>query len=710
VAGSGNSGYITGLQARLLEQPGLVPFTALEVVNGPRTDVTDTTTYDYTDFGFVSSVTNALGHVTEITSHDGAGRPLTIEDANGVETELAYDDRGRLTTVTVDPGTYETVTGIEYDDVGQVTEITLPDGASLAYAYDDARRLTSITDGDGEKITYAYDAMGNVTEREIETAGSTVVFTQTRTYDELGRLLTSIGADSQTTSFAYNKVDNLVEITDPRSNSYSFAFDALNRLIQETDEGSGVIDLTLDDNGEVVDYEDPRDLGTAYVRNGWGEAIRRDSPDTGLTDYVRNEAGLVTRMTDARGVVTNYTWDAIGRLLTRTYPSSTGENVGFTYDSTAGGNNGKGRLTSVSDEAGSIALAWDIRGNLVLDTRVIDGESYATEYDYDEANRLALVVYPSGRILNYWRDAQGRITSVTTREDAQVSQEALASNIAYMPMSTLIQALDYGNGLDLLNTYTDDYEIDQLGVYDGLTDIIQRVHARADDLNLTGITDNVATANSQTFAYTDTNRLETAGGPWGDLTFAYDATGNRTERVLDDGQTTQTKVFGYPSTSNLIEDEVTDTVTTRGFTHDDAGNMIRDTRGSTDFDYTINHAGRIAEVEIDEVSAGAYTYNGFSQLAIRSESVAGGPGGPIHYIHDRDGRLLAEADGTSGDILREYIWLNGAPLAVVDDVDTQSPLIYFVHNDHLARPVMMTDASKTSVWEATWLPWGEVII
>jgi RHS repeat-associated protein len=45
------------------------------------------------------------------------------------------------------------------------------------------------------------------------------------------------------------------------------------------------------------------------------------------------------------------------------------------------------------------------------------------------------------------------------------------------------------------------------------------------------------------------------------------------------------------------------------------------------------------------------------------------------------------------------------PLAVVDDV-SGTPATYYVHADHLNRPVRMTDATKTSAWDGVWLPWG----
>jgi RHS repeat-associated protein len=34
--------------------------------------------------------------------------------------------------------------------------------------------------------------------------------------------------------------------------------------------------------------------------------------------------------------------------------------------------------------------------------------------------------------------------------------------------------------------------------------------------------------------------------------------------------------------------------------------------------------------------------------------------------------------------------------------------LWMVHVDQLNRPIRMTDATKASVWDATWLPWGGV--
>lgn len=37
----------------------------------------------------------------------------------------------------------------------------------------------------------------------------------------------------------------------------------------------------------------------------------------------------------------------------------------------------------------------------------------------------------------------------------------------------------------------------------------------------------------------------------------------------------------------------------------------------------------------------------------------------------------------------------------------QRGTLYMVHSGHLARPIRITDATRATVWQATWGPWGE---
>ena len=103
-----------------------------------------------------------------------------------------------------------------------------------------------------------YNLEGSVTSTIIRNSGGTIVFNQTQTFDELNRLLKHIGASTQTTTYAYEKNDNLKSVTDPRSGLYSYAYDSLNRLIRETDQENSQVNLTRTGIDDIATYSDPR--------------------------------------------------------------------------------------------------------------------------------------------------------------------------------------------------------------------------------------------------------------------------------------------------------------------------------------------------------------------------------------------------------------------------------------------------------------------
>jgi YD repeat-containing protein len=178
--------------------PGLV---LSKVVDGPRSDVSDSTTYTYYDEtdscvgcrGELKDITDALGRVTHFNDYNLSGQLLTSTDPNGLVSTNTYDARQRLLSRTV--GT-ETTT-LTYDGVGQVTQLTLPDSSALSYTYDNAHRLTKVQDTLGNSISYTLDAMGNRIEEDIKDPANALTRHLARTYDALNRLqaLTGIGQD-----------------------------------------------------------------------------------------------------------------------------------------------------------------------------------------------------------------------------------------------------------------------------------------------------------------------------------------------------------------------------------------------------------------------------------------------------------------------------------------------------------------------------------
>ncbi|MGE0675191.1 MAG: hypothetical protein AB7O64_19280 [Methylibium sp.] len=164
--------------------------------DGPRTDVSDLTTYVYysstTDdhtLGDLQQVTNAAGQVTSYPLYNKHGQVLRQIDPNGVITDTTYDLRQRLTSVSVGGQT----TTYTYDPVGQLTRITQPDGSYVGYVYDAAHRLVAVTDALGNRIDYTLDNAGNRTAEQVKDPAGTLARQITRSIDALGRVQQASG-------------------------------------------------------------------------------------------------------------------------------------------------------------------------------------------------------------------------------------------------------------------------------------------------------------------------------------------------------------------------------------------------------------------------------------------------------------------------------------------------------------------------------------
>jgi YD repeat-containing protein len=294
--------------------------------------------------------------------------------------------------------------------------------------------------------------------------------------------------------------------------------------------------LTLNGKDQITTYADPRSLATAYVRNGFDDVIQRTSPDTGTTVYEFSKLGKVTKITDGRGIVTNLTYDNAGRLLTKEYPAATSENVTVTWDSTASGNKGVGRVTKIQDASGSVEWVYNLLGQINQEKKTTSSQVYIVSYVYDLDGNVTEMTYPSGRIVSFSRDGVGRIDGVTTKKDSGSASVTLAASGQYHAFGPL-KSFTFGNGLVFTETLTQDYLIDTLKAQNTGTSatVLDRGHSFGDDINLTGITDNVTPARTETYAYTPANRLQTAGGIWGALAYGYDSVGNRTSEALTSG-------------------------------------------------------------------------------------------------------------------------------------------------------------------------------
>jgi RHS repeat-associated protein len=660
---------------------------------GPRTDVTATATYTYDASNNLSTVTDPLGHLTRITSYNGSGLPLTASDPNGVVTTFTYDARDRLLSRTVQATSGNAVSMFGYDAAGELTSITFPDGEFLYYQYDAAHRLQSVSNLLGETITYALDAAGDITNQTIRNGSVALVKTQGAVFDQLSRMLQQIGASSQTTTYGYDSDGNRVSIQDGLTNSTTQAFDALNRLVSAIDPLNNDTAYNYDAQDNLISVTDPRSLVTGYVYDGFGKVIQETSPDKGTTVYLLDNAGNRTNETDARGIVTVRTFDKLNRVTAETFPASPGENISYSYDATSGGNLGIGHLTGYSDETGSTTLTYNERDDVISTTRTIGGTAYVTGYGYDLADHVTTVTYPSGHVITYGRDSQGRVSSVTYRPSISGTPTVLASGVTYMPFGPLA-GLTHGNGLTRTQIYDLDYRLTGIATTGSAT--IQNLGLVYDPVNdIASIADNLASPYSQTFSYDKDYRLTQALGIYGSTAYTYDADGNRLTHTA--GNVTEN--YNYSPAANILQTTAKSGVT-RSLAYTANGNLNSDNRGtSTNLIFSYGNRNRYSTLTIGGNLLATYQYNALGERLIKTVGSM-----TMHYHYDERGHLIAESR-PGGTLIREYVWLDDMPLAQIES----SGAIYYIHPDQLNHPQKMTDTTQAVVWDDEQQPFGEAI-
>lgn len=679
-------------------------------VDGPLPGSADTLTYTYSDSGNLQTVTDPVGLTTTVTAWNERGQPTAVTDPNGLVTSYTYDGLGRVIAIVRDPGPRQQRWRMTYTLAGDLESLEEPTGKTLTLTWDGARRLVGIANNAGEQTTYERDALGGVIRRTLTGADGAIAFEESGTFDELGRLIQQVGGEARSWSFTYDRTDKLTGLTDPRGQTLGRGYDGLGRLFFERERDGGKVVHGYNAKGEATSYTDPGSLTTAYVRNGFGEVIQEVSPDRGTSVFDHDERGLVIRKVDGRGFETTYAYDAAGRLTARA-PADAALSVNLTYDDTRDGNAGRGRLTGMQDASGTSAYAYDAHGHMVRETRTIAGAVTRVAYSYDRAGRLMRLIYPSGRRVEYGYDALGRVTTLSLWHTSVGPAETLLSDIAYLPEGPLRQAT-FGNGLALARDFDREYRIARLTVTRPDSSLVLgRSYVVGDGLNLTEIVEDDDAGGHDVMAlhYDAAGRLAGAGRLGESWDWSYDLTGNRqAERHTGLSGATQ-RAYTYAAGTNRLNAVTADGARERGFTYDPAGNLIRDERGATSVNYAYDAAGHLARVGLGRLdrARAAYTSDGRRRLAIRT-LVDGVPDGTTHWIYDFADRLIAETDA-SGTTLREYVWLDDLPVAVLDATrDPANPVLLFVHADHLARPVAMTDADGAVVWQASYDPFGAV--
>jgi RHS repeat-associated protein len=284
-----------------------------------------------------------------------------------------------------DPSNYE---GFVYDAVGNRTSFRRRDGNVISYGYDALNRVTSqrYTSSAALNLTFAYDLQSHKTAASFVGGGSNVTWS----FDALGRVTQTVQG-SATLGMKYDAANNRTQLTLPDSNTYAFAYDAANHLNHASFGAVGVLPA-YDSLGRLSGITRTNGHATSFTYDGLDRLTDLSQTFAGGTGnvawtYQYTPSDQVTTSVTSNNaylwsVVTNgkvqKTYDGLNQDASATYDkngnlTSDGTRT-FQYD-------GDNRLIVETGPGVSMTLAYDAAGR--LDSTTINGTYTKLVWDGD---------------------------------------------------------------------------------------------------------------------------------------------------------------------------------------------------------------------------------------------------------------------------------------------------------------------------------------
>lgn len=387
--------------------PGGVPIhSTYDAVGRPKTITRpddEVLSFDYELGGSRVRVTppGASAHVAEHIPENRVSRytPPPVDGASAERTSR-YDEDGLVHTSTFGDGPGAVVVSVQRDAAGRPEHVTTPRG-TFDFSYTTRGQLLGATTPEGVSTQLSYD----------------------------GPLLTGVtvsGVAPATISFDFDADLNL-QIERVQGDPISFTYDADGLLLT-----AGDLSLERDPGSGLINEASVRHAGWRFAHNEYADVDHRgatfDDQLWWLTSVLsRDAAGRIQSVQDHFGgevKTTTYGYDAVGRLETVTVDGAVTEH--YTYDA-------NGNRLFANRLLGDTAASYDAQDRIIVDGRFeyahrADGALAAklslatgltTTYQYDIGGDLLAVNLPSGALIEYVLDAQGR--RVARKVDGEVT-------------------------------------------------------------------------------------------------------------------------------------------------------------------------------------------------------------------------------------------------------------------------------------------------
>ncbi len=675
---------------------------------GNLTSFLYSSTYDGT---FPTQMTNALGQSTTVAYDFNTGLKTAVTDTNSQTTSYAYDSMRRTTCVHAADGgqTNYTYNSSSYSFPNTVTTVLLSgsgscqNGASgpvvtTAMLDDGMGRTTEsilASDPSGPDYTVTtYDARGrvaSVTNPYRSTQDSTYGLTS-YTYDVPDRPLTLTQPDNTTQSWAYT--GNTSAFTNEKGIVWDRSYDALGRLtqVEEPDPSDTNAPTTetdyqydaLNDLTRVDQWGGPSGSAGDRVRtfsyDGLARLMSAANPESGSISYYYTTAGnalcagstsSICRRQDARGVTTNYAYDALSRLTGKNYqndPTNT-SSVSYTYDVPVAGwnflnqtspawtgvaqTNLIGRLSYESNSNSTLVYGYDPVGRTLLKSVCTPSTCGSDHYDlhssYDLAGDVTFAdrgldaarnaatpgagYYYGGLTLGYNPAAQ--LSSAQSDVVDAAHPQSILANMNYVPSGQIYTAEvggQYGQASDYDKRFRlqDRVSVDVAG---------QTVLSDHWDYDAAGnmMDQNDSSQGEFQYGYDNLNRVMSAAVPPFSETYSYDPWGNQTAHTAVEGSSYQWNYM--PTVQNRASNP--------GVQYDAAGNMTADGQHS----YTYDAENRVSGVADQGVG---YDYD---PEGMRVATLSGGAV-TAEYLYDMSGALVTTVNN-AGTLVRAILRADG---------------------------------------------------
>lgn len=644
-------------------------------------------TYTYTDGSNgtvqVDTLLSTGVYKTTKAKADGYGRPIRSGGNNGTNYDLVdtcYDNMGRVLAVSAPFQNSFTA--------AQTSCASFTDGT--VYTYDALGRAGTVT----AKATGLADRTMTTTYTgnsvKVEDAGNgTTTLKKLSRFDGLGRLTDTCEVSATTqqgtnnlptdcqfdiagsgfkTTYTYNILDHLTQVTQGGLTNRSYAYNALGQLTDATTPESGVSKFTYTNDG------------LAYQR------IRAKANQGNACPFSPYDSAKCT--------TTTYTYDALHRLTQTTYDDGTTPTVTFAYDlaSDAGVNftNYVGRLGRAVVGQSKSWFSYDPVGRVLNNWQMVPPQyqftSFQMIYTYDKAGDV-LTFNNSYTTLTYAYDVLQRPTSLTGTWNNSAHPGTMFSNPTYgrFGIGSYTAGSTINSGVQTVLSYDNFGELISKSATDaggtGTTRFSMGSMSYAPNGMLTGATVN---SSGWTHAYDDLGRLFTSQNTNVSYQFNYDRYGNRVHQAVTAGN-------GFDV--SMPTDNTTNKISTTGINYDAIGNITND--GS--HGYTYDAENRI--VQVDGGSTATYVYDAFSRRVQKTTA-----GGTLNYTYDLANNVAVVYSGTSTlSFNRAEVFLGSKHLATYTSSHT-----YFHHQNWLGSRATTTDETGATAQNCEWNSFGQL--